>query len=212
MRIYRFHDPLDYSYARAGRRGTWTDLNQGICPACTASRVKRIPPLIIEWEPGSDTVGDFTWPGFDDEVVVSNRLRLAFEGRVGCEFRTIKMTQGKASVKPKRMTRRSKPQVWLPYQGPKLWELVVTANERLDLPRSNWRLEKVCGHCGREFWAVDGPVMRAVVSKESWSGSHIFRFEQQNGGGAIYCTETIKSLAERERFTNVSFIESGRIA
>lgn len=76
MRVYHFAEPFDYRYARAGRRGTWfPNPGPGVCPECTASRQDRIAPLILEWLPDSDQVGDFTWPGVNDEVVVTQRVR-----------------------------------------------------------------------------------------------------------------------------------------
>ena len=68
MKLWRFSDPRDYQYARASRRGTW----EGRPP-------RRVKPLVIEWEPDSNVIGDFTWPGFDSDIVITDRVGAAMK-------------------------------------------------------------------------------------------------------------------------------------
>ncbi len=73
VRIWRFSDPRDDRFAATGRRDAWVGgAPDGVCPSCTASRQVRAQPLVMAWEPGSDRIGDFTWPGFGSEVVVTD--------------------------------------------------------------------------------------------------------------------------------------------
>ena len=65
MKLWRFADPFDYHFARAGRvGGTWQEGEY---------RFRR-KAIVIEWEPDSDVVGDFTWPGLDTDVVVTAQV------------------------------------------------------------------------------------------------------------------------------------------
>ena len=104
---------------------------------------------------------------------------------------------------------RTQPRVWLPYEGPPLWDLWVTALCHLDLERSGVTLEKECSTCGTKFYK--GPPFEErhlVVNPASWGGEDIFRIEQS---GWVFCTERAKEFIEQAGFTNVSFLEDGEI-
>ena len=144
MRIWRFTDPSDYRFAEGGRRGSWTQPSEGLCPECTASPEERTRPLILAWLPGSDTVGDFVWPGFDSEVVVTDDVLGALQSRFhGFEPGPVEMVEEKGV----RARKRGDRQVRLPYHGPRLHELWVTAWAHLDPGRSSVELERRCGTC-----------------------------------------------------------------
>jgi hypothetical protein len=207
MKIFHFSDPLDHKYAYAVRQGTWSK-EKGVCPECTAPLQSRIPPLIIQWEPYSDIIGDFIWPGTDDEVVVSNRVRLALKEQFPCRFAAIEMIQDPKVRKPKRITKRTKPRVWLPYEGSALWELIPIGKARLDREASNWILEKVCSTCGRQRFRGRHEGEHTVIDKKSWTGHEIFNLAERHW---IYCTERVKEFIEANEFTNVSFLEDGWI-
>lgn len=65
MNLWRFTDPFDHRFAQASRvGGVWQE----------GEYRERMRPLVVEWEPGSDLVGDFTWPGLDTDIVVSDRV------------------------------------------------------------------------------------------------------------------------------------------
>ena|SRR3990172_413140 len=210
MKLYLFRDPYDYRFARGGRRGTWSP-SPGLCPECGGSRSERIPPLIIEWLPDSDQIGDFTWPGLNDEVVVTQRVREALEGRFrGFEFRSIEMYQNPRLKRPSRPTKRTKPRVWLPYEGPPLWDLQPTSQCRLDLERSGLRYTGICGTCGWESYEVPPLEGRyLVVDRSTWDGADIYRIHEYSA--LVYCTEQVKEFIESQGFTNVSFLLDGEI-
>ena len=193
--LFHFHDPDNYQFASAGRRGTWyPSPGPGLCPECGASRQKRIPPLILVWYPDSDQIGDFVWPGMDDEVVVAERVRIALEGRFrGFDFQPIVMRQDPKLKRPQRITKRTKPRVWLPYEGPPLWDMWVTAWCHLNLERSGETLEKECSTCGEKFYK--GPPFEErylVVDSASWDGSDIFHIYEYPRW--IFCTEQVKQV------------------
>ena len=232
MKLFRFHNPLDFRFARGGRLGTWCpDPGPGVCPECTASRQRRVPPLIMEWLPESDTIGDFVWPGGD--VVVSQRVREALEERFqGFEFKPVEMWQDPKLKRPQRITKRTKPRVWLPHEGPPLYELWVTAWVHADPERSTIRLTRDCATCGRRAYEMEGVEVRKsrwdaikrdlvevhiprqagkgiYVHQEDLRSVNIFRLFEAPGW--ILCTERVKTLIEDRAFSNVAFLEVGDV-
>lgn len=209
--IYAVVDPNDPRFASAGRRGTWFPRpGPGPCPECTGSRQKRVSPLIIEWNPGSERFGDFIWPGFNDEIVVTQRVREALEENRfrGIEFHPVEMIQQPKLKRPQKATKRTKPRVWLPYEGPPLWDLQPTSWCHVDLERTDIRLEKVCS-CGAHYY------FRPLEGKEyifldpsTWDGAEIFHLYEY---GWIYCTEKFVEFIESRGFTNVHFVCRGEL-
>lgn|GEM_PF-3687154 len=68
MVIWRLADPQDYRFAAAGTRGTWEQVEPPRSSADTGA-FRRASPLVMEWEDGSDPIGDFTWVGIADIAV-----------------------------------------------------------------------------------------------------------------------------------------------
>lgn len=205
--IYHLRDPRDPRFASAALRGTWKR-GGGLCPECGAGTSELIPPLIIEWETGSGVIGDFVWPGFDNLVVVSDRVRRAFQDRFPCTFHDVEMWQDPKLKRPSRETGRTKRRVWLPYGGPPLWWLVPIGRAELDQNASNWVFEKKCSTCGRSYWDIPKEGRRTVLDRTSWTSHQIFGIQDV---GWIFCTEEVKRFVENEAFTDVSFEEDGWI-
>lgn len=233
MKLFRFTDPSDSRFARAGRRGRWSE-GEGLCGVCGASQETRRQPLVIEWEPGSDLVGDFVWPGLDDDVALT---RAAFEVLAakfsGFEAGPVEM------IEPSRSPRRSgsssgySPTVRLPYEGPELVELWVTARARFEPAKSHARRISHCETCGAEAFEVDG-VERVDVSWDSdervlrrtrvpalaGRGLHIDR-GQLNGASVfrvlefpawLFCTEAVRDAVCTAALSNVAFLEMGSVS
>lgn len=221
--LWRFSDPVDHRFAAAGRRGSWTK-SEGVCPECGDSRQLRVQPLIMVWEPGSDLVGDFVWP-LNTVVVTDQVLQVLQEHFSGFEAGPVEMIED-TGKRPK----RGKPQVRLPYEGPPLHELWVTASVHLDRERSNVEFERQCGTCGREFWNVFGverwdshfdrdcghlvrtkterlPNQGIFVSDADLQGADIFRVAELPAW--VFCTDAVRQLIEKEGFSNCSFLEMG---
>jgi hypothetical protein len=121
MKLWRIGEPYpgDDSFAAAIRRGAWTSSEDGVCPVCMASRQRRTKPLIIEWEPGSERVGDFLWPGVSENVAVASRVLEDLQSRFsGFEAGPVEMVEEAEAGGQKRVS--------LPYGGPPLAELWVT--------------------------------------------------------------------------------------
>ena len=209
MRIYHPKDPRDPAYASATIRGTWTP-GRGPCPECKASTSELLAPLVVEWEPGSDVVGDFVWPGFDNVVVVSDRVRRALEEQFPCDFRPVEMRQDPGVRRPAKQTGRTKPRVWLPYRGPPLWWwLVPLGSASLDMKASNWTYEKHCSTCGKEHWRVPRENRHTIVDRSSWTGHDIFTIR---GAGWVFCTEKVRIWIAGQGFLNVAFTRDGWIS
>jgi len=213
--IYSLRNPYDDRFATAGRRGTWhCDDDVGICPKCNASTESRVKPLIIEWgpgkwEPGSDLIGDFTRVGSSTDIMVSDRVREYFQDRYkGLEFGDVEMIQNPRLKRPTRKNKRTKPRVWLPYEGPPLWDMWVTEWCHFDMERSAIWVERECATCKQRGYAhTEGAP--AVVDVSTWSGAAIFRAYERPG--CVMVTEEVKRLIEEDGFTNVSFEEEGYI-
>jgi hypothetical protein len=212
MKLWRFSDPGDYQYARASRRGTW----EGQPP-------RRVKPLVIEWEPDSNVIGDFTWPGFDSDIVITDRVGTAMKeaGVTGLELAPVEMVEN--SRKSKRTSRMK--QVKLPYTGPPLWDLWVTGRARVDRERSTITTNHVGTDeryevSGIERWEVVWDQQRMELMKKRYprvGGQGLFVrtrtgiFRVPEFPAWVFCTDDVKELIEEHRFTNVSFLEMGDV-
>lgn len=202
-RIFLLEDPINGRYAEASRTGTWKKApKRNYCSLCDEKEV-RVHPLVIEWEPGSSLIGDFTWPGIgNDEIVVTDRVRHAVEEHCnGASFLPIEMSGRK---KPKR-SGHGPPRVWLPYLGPPLWELRPERDCKLDIQRTGVTVIH-CKRCGAERYKFSGRSKRVVVARDSWDGEDVFRLLD-----LTYCTERFRDLCRSKRLSNVAFRLDGEI-
>ncbi len=213
MKLFHFKMPPDTGeYAEAIARGTWApDPGPGLCPECGHSRQYRVPPLILQWMPGSDRVADFTWAGAGAEVVVTQRVRDVLESAFkNIRFLGIEIWQPPKLPRPSDLTRRKKRRVWLPYDGPALWDLQPESRSKIDQNRSNVKLLHVCKTCGRMIWDIPQYGQRTlVVDRSTWDGAHIFRLDAYPYW--VFCTDMAREFIERQRFTNVTFELDGII-
>jgi hypothetical protein len=183
---------------------------------------------VIEWQPGSALIGDFTWPA--GEVVITDRVLKALQQHFkSFEVGPVEMVQNPKLKKPVRPSRRTQPRVWLPYEGPPLYDLTVTSWVNFDDERSSAFLVRRCNVCGRERWTVDGVEKTELhwdkdranyvrthyprqagrglfVREADLSGQDIFGIDRRGG---LHCTAKVKDFIESEGFTNVAFEEIG---
>jgi hypothetical protein len=204
-KFYKFGGKIDYTYAYPGLRGTWVD-DWPLCKVCERSASWRVPPLIIEWEPGSDIIPDFLYPG-SGTPMVTDRVRQAMEGRFrGIEFHPVQMIQQKSLKRPKRITKRYKPRVWLPYEGPPLWDMFAPTIGRYDEKTIHPEVYDICTGCGerkirRRF------TLRPVLS--TIDGVDYFRMAGAHA--AAFFTENVKIFLESQNFTNLKISPGGFI-
>ncbi len=234
MKNWIIQDPVEFQFARANIQGAWSPIEKGLktCPDCTQPLQKRIKPLVIEWEPGSDVIGDFLWPEFGS-IAVSERSYKAMESRFrGFERGPVEMIQDPKLNCPKRITKRTTPRIWLPYEGMPLYELWVTSWAHLEMQKSTVKYLNKCNTCAQEFYKVSG----IERSERSWNsylgvmyemrvprepGQGVFTDETNLKGADIFrvhefpawtlCTDRVKDLIVKENFTNVTFFEMGEI-
>ena len=180
----------------------------------------------MEWEPGSQLIGDFVWVGFDSEVVVTDRVmgELLTTSR-GFERGAVEMVDGHP-----RSGKRSQPRVSLPYGGPALSEMWVTAWVDIDRERSTASLQSSCGHCGTELWNLSGAehweshydlarggLSREKVPRTEHGGivinagelgqADVFRVRQFPAW--VLCTSTVREFILDRGYSNVDFLEMG---
>ena len=201
----------DYSdvYAHAFMRGTYEQLPR--CPKCKLAARKRVAPLIIEWDYGSNVVGDFTWPATLEEIVVSDIVKtcLVSESFTGVRFEPVEMVQKRGLEKPRKES-KARTRVWLPYEGPPLWNLVVTSWCDMDLPHSSRSLVTECDGCNRTRMIVHDSTAALVVKPESWEGKDFFFIREM--GKLAFVSKRVRQAIEGEKFTNIQLKDRGYIA
>jgi hypothetical protein len=223
VKLWRFADPHDAEWAEAGRRGTWSS-SSGPCPQCGATQQRRVRPLLLAWEPGSNRVGDFSWPGFDDDVVVTKRV---FD-ELASRFRGFEAGGVQIVDDPARTSSRGTTRVRVPYDGPDLRELWTTPWVHVDKGRSSIELEHECSSCGTRNWEVygverldsswnAGTGVLEVTRTERLPGAGIFIDESELKGADIFrvaefpgwvlLTDPVRSLILSEAYTNVAFLQ-----
>lgn len=215
MKLWRFTDPGDHRFARASRvGGTWQD----------GEYKRRGRAIIIEWEPDSDVVGDFTWPGLDTDLIVTDRVGVALSaaGVPGFELRPVEMQETTEAAK----RRSKKPRVRLPYRGLSLRDFWVTVWTGMNRERST--VSEVVRDDGSRYFVINGAQREEKVWDQKRmelvsvlhprvAGTGLFVpkargvFRVEEFPAWIFCTDDVKILVERCNFTNVSFLEMGEV-
>lgn len=233
MTIWQFWEPRGSGFAEAVDRGTWiSEHGRGECSECGIPDEVRIPPLILEWEPGSDVVGDFVHVGISDWAATDGVLTALADRFRGFEPGPLEMVQDSGLRRPKRVTRRTKPRVWLPYEGPPLHDLWVTAWAHIDCEKSSVRLKRQCTTCGYREYKLEGveertfkwdaerleghhvriprvPGKGLYVHRRDLAGADIFRVHEF--ASAVLCTDSVKAFIEDHGYTNIIFLEMGEL-
>ena len=201
---------LDYDdvFAHALMSGTYETLPR--CSKCKLAARRRIAPLVIEWDVGSNVIGDFTWPAGLEELVVSDRVRSCFEseGFTGARFEPVEMRE-KQGLKRPRKESKTRSRVWLPYSGLPLWNLIATSYCDMDLATSGRSLVSECDGCARQRMIVQDSTAPLVVKPHSWEGADFFRIREM--GNLTLVAERVKEAIEKHEFTNVRLKGRGHI-
>lgn len=225
-------EQFETNFAQAASRSPNRRIVPAVCARCGRGALYERPkPLVFEWEPGSDLIGDFVWPNSSRVVVKKSVLdALAWEFS-GFHAETVEMIQDPKLKPPKRRTSRSKPRIWLPYAGPELVELWPDRIVPF-LPATTIEIPYRCEDCGREMRRISGGEVKAhlydrnkgdlvpdlqprvpgqgvFVASSEVKDSPIFRLEEFSE--AIFCTNDVKAFIESEDFTNIDFLEYGDV-
>lgn len=229
MKIWRLMMPLDAGYAQCGLRSPPVSTHSP-CPQCTIGDTYMTPsPLVFEWEPGSDQIGDFAWPSGSRVAVREPVMELLIAKKFAVKAGAIEMIQDPKLKQPKN-PRRAKPRVWLPYTGPQLVELVVEHAVHI-LPETTTVVARQCALCGRErrhlvgaevkqhLWSKESRTLLPLV-KSRVSEQGIFVSSADVGASGFFttyefdfilCTDEAKAALEEAKFTNLDFWEYGDV-
>jgi hypothetical protein len=199
VNIYLLDDPAKPAeYARLSCVGTWTE--DRICSVCGEPTARLIEPLQIEWDEGTDRIGDFSWGGY--HCVVLDNVRACLESKA--------FEVGFGDVQVMQPTERAKRQrVPFPYHGPRLSWLIPTARLKIDDERSGVRVISDCSACGQRRYSFrrDG----LVLPKSAWKGERIFLIDQFGRSRATFVTEEALSTLVRMGFSNLCPRHAGSI-
>lgn len=190
--------PAYYNFAEFGHSGTWTKEHEK-CDVCGFHDQHLTEPLLAEWRPGSDVIGDFSWCSYC--IIVKDRVRrFMVNQQFEAEFGRVEI------VKPFNICRRKKRVAW-PYVGPQLHWLRPTERIHLDIARSDVEVSSDCAICGRLDYSfkMDG----LVIAESEVKCRKMFRIEEFGNSSATFISqEALDSLIGQE-FTNFWYREAG---
>lgn len=219
MKIWRFTDQGDFEvdFAAASRVGTWSKQSD-------SPKSVRVKPLVIEWEPSSTQVGDFTMPSPADLMVKRTVAdELLKEGFKGFEVGPVEMVPNREYKLGKR-----RDMIQLPYEGPELVDIYINHHVHANLERSTL---KVKGHDkGRLVYGLEGheriepvkwdrmtgelerihiprtPGMGIYVDGSTLGGCDFFKVKE---AWWILCTNRVREFILNQGYTNVALFEVG---
>lgn len=191
MKIFLLVNPRKPSeFAMPACVGTWSE--GYVCKACGQSTERLIEPVKVEWEPGTDVIGDFSWGGYT-AIVTETARRLLGDLNFKCEWGNVVV------VPPTTKSRRRR--VAYPYSGPPLHWLIPTNELRLNEEGSGVTLESDCRECGQRSYTFkrDG----IIIDAADWNGEKMFLIQQFERSGATFVTEEGLRLLQEQEFTNL---------
>jgi hypothetical protein len=187
---------------------------------------------VVEWEPGSAEVGDFTLGGLDMQNFVKQEVGEKLRGRFGgLDLGPVDFWQ---HPKLDKVKRPRTPRVLLPYRGPPLCYLYATHEVPLDLERSTVTVTRgadgmvtnVSHFEGLEHFELTGvspdlctvriPRLpgaglffraQALHGLDFWRLAHARRW----GHSDTFFRDRVKRFIEEAGYTNVKFLEVGEI-
>lgn len=183
--------------------GTWSK-GDGLCRACQGHSQNRIEPLLVQWEPSSDVIGDFSWDGPWGYVFLVTEPVVAFLRRHGFECGFL----GVEYVEPEKASKRYKC-VPYPYRGPKQYWGKCETFVDLDQQASGVKLKIDCPECGRQKHTFRNEGI--AIPRSNWSGEKMFRIRTNGKSLATFVTDEGRRLIEEAGFSNIAFRPAGEI-
>lgn len=186
-------------FAHFSTIGTWVYRREP-CITCDYYWQALVPPLLVQWEPSSARIGDFSWDGpfgftFVVRKIVADTLQtLGFD----CHFAPVKV------VRPE----RKRNTVSFPYSGPKLLWGQCSANVDLDMAASCVVRESLCPACGDVRYTFRNSGI--VIRRKDWNRQLMFRIST-NGPACVFVTADGRGRIEDAGFSNIAFTEAGQI-
>lgn len=192
-----------YEFADFFPNGTY--LHENICKECLMPIIGKpyfVEPYQIEWQVGSDLIGDFSWVRCDYNILIREKVKNFLQERVfECGF-------GKTEIVPPERKRKKVRRVEYPYEGENLYLLLAKKSLNLDIKKTGLKVKldcKVCGNLMHTFQR-DG----IVIPKNEWSGEKIFNITQF-GSVITYVTEDGLQEILSQNFSNFGYREVGVI-
>ncbi len=191
-------------YAMFSALGTW---NEGeICPTCGQHGSECVEPLLVEWQPGTDQIGDFSL-GSDEFLVKesvkdfmqSNQFNADFS--FGIEYQKFKWIE--------RLGGRHK-RVKYPYEGPQLFWLDVIDQVNIDFEKSKIEQEADCPTCRRARFKFSRTGLH--INSRDWTGEKFFTVKQFNNSSLKLISEQARQELLSQGFTNFSTSLAGVIS
>jgi len=180
--------------------GTWANEKEP-CQTCNWHWQRIVSPLVVQWEPSTDLIGDFSWDGpfghtFVVKESVAERLKTTqFE----CSFYPVEY------VKPE----RDRSTVQFPYEGEKLLWCECSAKLDVDMTASGIRLESSCPACGDVRYTFKRKGI--VIRRSNWNDHKMFRIATNGRSDATFVTDEGRRFIENASFSNIQFSEAGEI-
>jgi hypothetical protein len=229
-RIWKLTEAYGSGFADCWLRSPPEEISEP-CKSCTIRTIYKDPvPLVLEWEPGSEKVGDFVWPGGGRIAVTKTAFAELASLVPRLRQGSVEMIQDPKLKKPKRLG-RSKPRVWLPYSGPPLVELVVSKSVPV-LPSTTTKVTERCDVCGAEQIQVvgieekgqrwDPHQLRLRPShRKRVAGKGIFiarsavpdrsLFRAEPFPSFVLCTDEVREFVLARQLANIDFLEMGNL-
>ncbi len=214
--IWKIQVPVGLGFAELNRHYTKPQGEE--CAKCGSIVDPKHDPLTVEWDDGSNKVGDFVHAGADIVLrkLVAERLR---DVATGFDTASIKFFDHPNLHKPISIQDESESRIWLPYDGPPLCQLLVTRKVPLS-DRSTVEVANHCDACGAiQYKRIIGVEKKTrAFSKPRISGQGLFVCAADLNGDDVFtpigtslklCTNTVKEFIENEGFTNVELLEYG---
>ena len=170
------------------------------CPILRPSFRRNPTPLLIEWEEGSDRLGDFSWCGGTYHCVVTQ------ETRNKLAFLNADIRWGAVRVNPPERKRVRHKRIPFPYNGPPLFFIIPRHRVFIDREQAKRLL---CPECGE----YDGPTLLSNVSlRQNEAGAHrLFRLAENGRASAMFVAEDAAQQIQQAELKNVALIEAGEI-
>lgn len=201
MKIYLIKEPSkNEGFAEFSHVGTWSDGD--ICEECENTTERLIEPLLIEWEPGYDMIGDFSWCGYTS-VIQPHVKKFMIDSSFECNFKKVEV------VSPTTKKKKNQKLIEFPYKGPELSWLFPNKYIKLNQEKSGVTLRTDCSLCKQKDYTF---IMdKIVIDKAKWRGEKIFRIEQFIPSAATFITEDALNAISGRGFTNFGIHEAGFI-
>lgn len=217
--IWKIQVPVGAGFAELNRH--YKEPSGKKCPKCGSIIEDKRETLTVEWEDGSDQIGDFVHAGA--EIILQDRVAKQLR-RIATGFTAAAIAfydhpnLRKPATVPDDDTET---RIWLPYKGPTLSQLIVDRKVAL-ADRSTVEIDRICESCSTiRYKRILGVEKKTrSIAKPRVDGKGLFVHADDLKGDGIFspigtsltlCTNKVKVFMESEGFSNVEFLEYGDV-